>query len=140
MPLLENDVLLYNFYMSYTVAIIDDSRLIRNQLETFFSEIMGYNVIAVGRTGEDAVRVVKEEKPNLITLDYTMPVLNGFEAIKKIREFDALVKILIISVIKDKAKVIESLELGASEFISKPFSLTDSQKVEDVKGIVQSLF
>ena len=66
------------------VVVIDDSMLVRLQLKKFFEEEMEFEVAAVGNDGNEAVKLYEEHKPDLITIDLTMPNKDGFEALKEI--------------------------------------------------------
>jgi two-component system, chemotaxis family, chemotaxis protein CheY len=119
------------------IAIVDDSMLVRLQLKKFFEEEMKYEVCALGNDGNDAVALYNEYKPDLITIDLTMPNKDGFEALKEILAEDPTARILICSAIKDPAKVTQSLEAGAKGYIKKPLQLTNAEYIERIKDDVE---
>jgi len=119
------------------VVVVDDSMLVRLQLKKFFEEEMKFEVAALGNDGNDAVALYKQHKPDLITIDLTMPNKDGFEALKEIIDNDENARILICSAIKDPAKVTQTLEAGARGYIKKPLQLTDAEYVERIKDDIE---
>jgi len=71
--------------------------------------------------GEEAVRLYQELKPDIVTMDITMPVMNGIDAIKEIMKIDPNAKIIVCSAMGQKPMVIEALQAGAKDFLVKPF-------------------
>lgn len=109
------------------VLVVDDSALIRKILIKLLND-NGYNVVAEAANGAEGVQLYKEVKPDFVTLDITMPVMDGVEALKKIKEFDANAKVAMISAAGQKDKLMEALKNGAELFITKPFSEPDVLK------------
>lgn len=109
------------------VLVVDDSALIRKILIKLLSE-NGYNVVGEATNGAEGVELYKEVKPDLVTLDITMPVMDGVEALKNIKEFDPDSKVAMISAAGQKDKLMEALKCGAELFITKPFSEPDVLK------------
>jgi two-component system response regulator (stage 0 sporulation protein F) len=94
------------------VLVVDDEPDFR-QLMTYWLESKGYSVL-VAADGEVAIQQVKEKKPDVVFMDLRMPVLDGIEAIKKIREFDKDIPIIIISAYVDDPKAKEAIAYGIS--------------------------
>jgi len=94
------------------VLVVDDESDFL-QLMTFWLQSKGYSVI-VASTGEAAVEMVRDKKPNVVFMDLRMPVMDGIEAIKKIREFNKDVPIIIISAYVDDPKVKDATGYGIS--------------------------
>ena len=88
-----------------TVLIVDDSRTSRKILRNILTEHEKYI----------------ELKPDLVTLDITMPVLDGLGSLEKIMELDSSAKVIMVTAAGQKSKMVEAIKLGASEFIQKPF-------------------
>ena len=88
------------------------------QLMKFWLESKGYSVITAG-DGEAAVELAKKEEPNIILIDLRMPKMDGVEAIKKIREFDKNIPIIIISAYVDDPKAAEAMKYGISGIFCK---------------------
>ena len=72
--------------------------------------------------GKDALAIVKKERPGVVFLDILMPDMNGLEVLRQIKEFDPGIKVIMVSAVDDKENRDKSKQLGADEFIKKPFS------------------
>ena len=103
-----------------TVVIVDDSKMIRKMLRAILEEA-GYTVVAEAANGLEAVVVYKQFNPDTITLDITMPQMDGVEALKEIKKYDPDANVIMITAAGQQQKVIQALKLGASKFIMKPF-------------------
>lgn len=103
-----------------TVLLVDDSKMSRNMLKVILEE-EGYSVIGEADNGEDALEVFKQCRPDLVTLDITMPKMDGIEGLKHLLEIDPLAKVVMITAAGQQAKLIEALKSGAKRFITKPF-------------------
>ena len=103
------------------LMIVDDSNIIRNRIERSMDN-MDIEVVATASNGEDAVELFMQHRPDLITMDLTMPKMDGLECIRQICAADEEANILVISALSDKATGIKALEFGARGFICKPFS------------------
>ena len=104
------------------VVVVDDSPTARELLVAILSEARDIQVVGTGANGEDAVRLVKRLKPDLITLDADMPVMDGLEATRRIMR-DQPIPILIISAsykFKDADITFQALKAGALQVINKP--------------------
>ncbi len=103
-----------------TVLVVDDSKMSRNMLKAILEE-EGYAIIAEAGNGEEAVAAYKQYSPDLVTLDITMPKMDGIEALKLILDYDASAKAIMITAAGQQTKLIEALKYGAKKFITKPF-------------------
>jgi two-component system chemotaxis response regulator CheY len=81
----------------------------------------GFEVIGEAENGAIAVKKYKELKPDIVTMDITMPEMTGLEALKEIREFDPEAKVIMVSAMGQEVMVREAVMLGAQSFIIKPF-------------------
>jgi two-component system chemotaxis response regulator CheY len=106
---------------TYTLMIVDDSNLIRRQIERM-TRAERLRVVGTAGNGEDAVRLFGELKPDLVTMDITMPKMDGIECVTHMLKIRPESCILIISALADKATAIEAIKRGANGFVSKPFS------------------
>jgi len=102
------------------VLITDDTAFMRMTLRNVL-EKNGYEIAAEAEDGLQAIEKYKATKPDLVTMDITMPNMDGITAIKKIMEIDPEAKIIVVSAMGQKALVIEALNSGARDFIVKPF-------------------
>ncbi len=105
--------------MAKQILIVDDAQFMRTMLSKLIEE-NGYEVADQAVDGKEAVEKYKELNPDLVTMDITMPKMDGIEATKKILEHDADAKIVMCSAMGQKPMVIESLQAGAKDFIVKP--------------------
>ena len=103
-----------------SVLVVDDSRMSRMILKGVLEEA-GYSVIAEATNGEEAVEMFKQHPVDLVTLDITMPKMDGLEALQKILEIDANAKVIMITAAGQQSKVLNALKYGAKQFITKPF-------------------
>ena len=102
------------------ILIVDDSRTYRKILRNILEEA-GNEVVAEGVDGADGVEKFKEFKPDITTLDITMPVMDGLEALKNIKAIDSNAKIIMITAAGQQNKMLDAIKHGASEFVTKPF-------------------
>lgn len=103
-----------------TVLIVDDSRTSRRILKNILTE-NGYEVIGEAQDGQAGYEKYIELKPDLVTLDITMPVLDGIGSLEKIMDFDKDANVIMVTAAGQKSKMVEAIKLGAAEFIQKPF-------------------
>lgn len=120
-----------------TVVIVDDSKLSRKVLRNMLEE-EGYAVIAEATDGEEAISAYLQYKPDIITMDITMPNMNGIESIREILSIDRNAKIIMISAAGQQKKIIEALKLGAQRFITKPFE--KNEVISCVEAIIKNKF
>lgn len=105
----------------YRLMIVDDSNIIRNRIQRAYDNDH-FLLVATASNGVDAVEKFQTHRPDVITMDLTMPHMDGLECIKHIVSLDDSVRILVVSALSDKATGIRALALGAGGFLCKPFS------------------
>jgi len=103
------------------VLITDDAAFMRLSLKTML-ERNGFEIVGEAENGAIAIEKYKLLKPDIVTLDITMPVMDGLEALKQIKAFDKSVKVVMISAMGQEKIVRESVISGALGFIIKPFN------------------
>lgn len=105
-----------------TVLVVDDVRIIRNMVKVNL-ELEGYRVIEA-ENGEEALKMIEEQKPNLVLLDVIMPFLDGFQVLEKIRQDNKTCSIPVVMLTNcvEEEDQIKGWEMGISEFITKPFN------------------
>lgn len=107
--------------MSYRLMIVDDSNIIRSRIERCFAD-SNIEIVATASNGADAVLKFEEYRPNFITMDLTMPQMDGLECIKRIVGKNTGVSILVVSALSDRMTALQALQAGARGFIYKPFN------------------
>lgn len=107
------------------LMIVDDSNIIRNKISKCESAGNNFKIVATAKDGIDAIRKYKSHQPNVVTMDLTMPRMEGLDCIRELISLDPELRILVVSAISDKATGIKALELGAHGFLCKPFSDED---------------
>lgn len=117
----------------HTVLIIDDSKTSRTVLKNILVE-HGYQVVAEAENGQDGFDRYCELHPDLVTLDITMPVMDGIQTLVKIKEYDAAAKVIMVTAAGQKNKMLEAIKKGAAEFVTKPFET--SQIISIIESIV----
>lgn len=103
-----------------SILIVDDSRTSRKMLREIF-EGAGYSIAGEGTNGEEAITVYREQRPDVVTMDITMPVMNGLEALACIKKEDENAKVVMITAAGQKEKMMQAIKEGATDFIAKPF-------------------
>jgi len=116
--------------------VIDDSRVIREQIEHILRG-ENYRFVGASADGLSAIREFKTWRPQIITMDLTMPKVDGAETIRRIMTMDSSVRILVVSALKDKATALKALRMGAYGFVPKPF--TGKQLASAVNKLVNTL-
>ncbi|MBQ7512065.1 MAG: response regulator, partial [Prevotella sp.] len=106
----------------HRVLVVDDDDDVREFLN---NELRRYFVIDLAYNGEEALEKIKAERPSLVISDVKMPVMNGFELTRKIRQDQELadLPIILLTAISDEEKVVKGTEYGADAYISKPFNI-----------------
>ena len=107
-----------------TVLMVDDSRTSRKMLRAVL-ERGNFEIIGEAMNGEEGYIKYKELQPDLVTMDITMPTMDGFESLTLIKRVNAAAKVVMISAAGQKEKMVEALKRGAEEFITKPFDETE---------------
>lgn len=100
--------------------IVDDSRTSRKILRGILEEA-GHTVIGEATNGQEGYDKYVELQPDVVTMDITMPVLDGIGGLKKIKEVYPEAKVVMVTAAGQKSKMVEAVESGADEFIPKPF-------------------
>jgi two-component system chemotaxis response regulator CheY len=104
----------------YKILVVDDAGFMRKMVQTHLSKA-GYTDFIEGEDGARAVELYKENKPDLVIMDITMPNMNGIDALREIKSFDADAKVVMCSAMGQEAMVMDAIKLGALDFIVKPF-------------------
>jgi len=115
--------------------VVDDSDVIRTKIRNVLSE--DFELVGTAGNGVEAVEQFKELRPQFITLDITMPLMDGIETIQALLDIDDSVRILVVSALADKATLIKAMTLGAYGFLCKPFS--DLDLADAIEELIEDL-
>ena len=120
--------------MDKKVLVVDDAAFMRMTLKKTL-EAEGFNVIAEAENGEEAVNKYRDNEPELVTMDITMPDMDGLEATKEIiNNIDPQAKIIMVSAMGQQKMVIDAIETGARDFVVKPFN--DKRITEAINKVI----
>ncbi|MGB6450830.1 MAG: response regulator [Steroidobacteraceae bacterium] len=118
----------------FRLLIVDDSNIMRRRIERSqqFDEL---EVVGSAANGVEALELFEKTDPDLVTMDLTMPRMDGIECIENIVRLKPDVRILVISALADKATAIDAMEKGANGFLNKPF--TDRQLNDAIAELIR---
>lgn len=119
--------------MAKRILIVDDAAFMRMMLKDILTK-NGYDVCGEAANGQEAMDKYTELKPDLVTLDITMPEVDGIQALKGIKEKDPNAVCVMCSAMGQQAMVIEAIQSGAKDFIVKPFQA--ERVLEAVKKVI----
>ncbi|BAH06917.1 response regulator [Clostridium kluyveri] len=117
------------------ILIVDDAAFMRMMIKDIL-EKNGFEVVGEANNGIKAVELYKKEKPDVVTMDITMPDMDGIEAVKQIKAFDASAKIIMCSAMGQQTMVMDAIKAGARDFIVKPFQ--PDRVLEAINKVVAS--
>jgi two-component system chemotaxis response regulator CheY len=117
------------------IMVVDDSIFMRLMIKNILLEL-GHEIVAEASNGLEAISLFLQHSPDMITLDITMPEMDGITALKEIKSYKSDSKIIMVSAMGQQSFVIEAITLGARDFIVKPF---DKDRVaEAVKKVLNT--
>ncbi|MES2976661.1 MAG: response regulator [Pseudomonadota bacterium] len=110
--------------MNKRLMIVDDSNMIRSRISRVVQGggVSGISLVGLARNGAEAVRMARATRPDVVTMDLTMPEMDGVECIGELLKMLPDVNILVVSALSDKSTAIAALKQGARGFVGKPFS------------------
>ena len=121
------------------ILIVDDSRTSRRMLRNILVE-NGHEVIGEAENGQIGFEKYIELKPDIVTLDITMPVLDGLGALKKIIAYDENAHAVMVTAAGQKNKMVDAIKLGANEFVQKPFEPDQIIFLADLSFLLFKIF
>ena len=106
------------------LLIVDDSNMIRSRISRVVQGggLAGVAIVGLARNGAEALRIARATQPQVVTMDLTMPEMDGVECIGQMLKLLPRTSILVVSALSDKSTAIQALKLGARGFVSKPFT------------------
>jgi two-component system chemotaxis response regulator CheY len=104
-----------------TAVVVDDVAVMRKMLRKIL-ESQNFQVLGEATNGKEAIELCKKTNPNLVTLDITMPELDGLSALKIIKQNSPNIKVVMVSAFGERQNVLEAIKFGAANFIVKPFN------------------
>ena len=102
------------------ILIVDDAAFMRMMIKDILQK-NGYEVIGEAANGLEAVELYKAHQPDLVTMDITMPEMDGIEAVKQIKAINPAAKVIMCSAMGQQSMVMDAIKAGANDFIVKPF-------------------
>ena len=120
---------------TFKLLIVDDSNIMRRRIERS-QQLDALQVVGTAANGLEALEVFRRTDPDVITMDLTMPQMDGIQCIEQIVALKPAVRILVVSALADKATAVEAMEKGANGFLNKPF--TDRQLNEAIAELLRS--
>ncbi|OCT12296.1 two-component system response regulator [Paenibacillus pectinilyticus] len=102
------------------ILIVDDAAFMRMMLKDILTK-GGHTVVGEAENGRIAIQKYQELKPDVVTMDITMPEMEGVEAVREIRKKDANARIVMCSAMGQQGMVVQAIQAGAKDFIVKPF-------------------
>ncbi|MGQ9531322.1 MAG: response regulator [Desulfotomaculales bacterium] len=106
--------------MGKRILIVDDAAFMRMMIRNILTK-SGYEVVGEAENGAAAVALYQELRPDVVTMDITMPEMDGIEGVRQIRKIDPNANIIMVSAMGQQAMVMEAIQAGAKDFIVKPF-------------------
>lgn len=115
------------------VLIVDDAMFMRMVMKNLLQK-HGHTVVGEAENGQKAVELYTKLSPDLVTMDITMPVMDGIQAVKAIKVLDSNAKIIMCSAMGQQRLVVDAIESGAKDFVVKPFQ--EDRVLEAVNGVL----
>lgn len=106
------------------ILVVDDSSMMRMRLTQILHELR-YNVVGEAGNGREAIEKFRTLNPDLVTLDITMPEMDGITALGEIKKINPRAKVIMVSAMQQKEVITKALTMGANHYIIKPFNKTD---------------
>ena len=115
------------------VLIVDDSKMIVKTIQKYLAKY-NFDMVGSANDGKTAIEVFEKTSPDIVTLDITMPEMDGLTVLQKLLDINKDVKIIIITALNDKITKINAIKMGAVAFLDKPF--TEDKLNEVIEDII----
>lgn len=119
--------------MAKRVLITDDALFMRTTLKNILTK-NGYEVVGEAANGRESIEMFLKTRPDVVTMDITMPEMDGITAVKEIKKLDSSANVIMCTAMGQKSMVLEAVAAGAKDFIVKPFQ--PDKVVEAIQKIV----
>ncbi|MEK9198363.1 response regulator [Ureibacillus sp. 179-F W5.1 NHS] len=113
-----------------TVLIVDDTLFMRVKVGNMLKE-WGFEIVGEASNGKEAVELYKQLQPDLVIMDVTMPIMSGLDAVKEILPQYPNANIIMLSALDQQKIIVEAIEAGAKDFITKPFEQNHLKMIVD---------
>jgi two-component system, chemotaxis family, chemotaxis protein CheY len=113
--------------MAKRVLIVDDALIMRMKIKEIAEE-SGWEVVGEAKDGSEGVTRYRELRPDLVTMDIVMPLMDGVEALRAVKQFDPQARVVMVSAVDQREKLMQCVRLGAIDFIVKPFDKASLKK------------
>jgi two-component system, chemotaxis family, chemotaxis protein CheY len=117
------------------LMVVDDSSVMRRAIQRYASSL-DLEVVGTAKDGEEALVLFRKQTPDVVTLDITMPKMDGLSTLKAMLAEHPGTRVLVVTALSDSATGIQALRLGAKGFLNKPF--TESELTEELKHVMDS--
>ncbi|NLE24220.1 MAG: response regulator [Clostridiaceae bacterium] len=117
-----------------TFVITDDAIFMRTLLRKIIEQSEEYEVVGEASNGHEAIDAAKKYQPDILTLDITMPEMDGIQAVKGILNVSPKTRIIMVSAMGQQSMVIEAIKQGAKDFVVKPFD--KSRVYQSIKNVL----
>lgn len=114
-------------------VVIDDAVFMRTLIKRMVQEVENYEVVGEGSNGLEAIEQAKSLKPDIMTLDITMPEMDGIKAVPEILKVSPNTKIIMVSAMGQQSMVIDAIKAGAKDFVVKPFD--KARVIQAIKNV-----
>ena len=118
-------------------VIVDDAMFIRTLLKKMIEENQDFSIIGEASNGFEAIEQARLKKPDIMTLDITMPEMNGTKAVPEILKVSPKTKIIMVSAMGQQSMVLEAIMAGACDFVVKPFE--KSRVLQAIKNVASGI-
>lgn len=115
------------------LLIVDDSSIMRRIIEKYLSSL-DLSLCGTASNGKEALEIFAREKPDLVTMDITMPQMDGLTSLAEMKKIHPQARVIIISALSDQGTGLKALKLGAAAFLPKPF--TEKQLLDEIKRVI----
>jgi len=123
--------------MTAKVLVVDDAVFMRMMLKDILLK-NGFIVVGEASNGNEATILYQELRPDIVTMDITMPEMDGITAVKEIKKIDSNAKIVMCSAMGQQAMVLDAIQAGAKDFIVKPFQ--EDRVIDAITKVLRWVF